>query len=300
MRPGLRHPDPSYVWRPDQLGRRLYRSWRGLDRPVVTLPWGAKLEVDATELLGAGIARMSTYELTVSETMWRLTDGDDLALDVGANVGYYSALMAHRARRVVAFEPHPGLAACLRRNAARWPSRWVEVEERAASDETGLARLTEPEGFAGNAGAATLHPEDDSAATSFEVETVRLDEVVGEEAVGILKMDIEGHELAALDGLGEALADGRVRDVFFEDYEALPTPVSSRLEGFGFEVFSLQQRFRRVDLGSTSGPSPRWYAPTYLATLDPQRATRRMRSDGWRCLRPRRRSAFARSPGATR
>ena len=243
---------------------------------------------------------MGTYELTVSETMWRLTDGDDLALDVGANVGYYSALMAQRARRVVAFEPHPGLAACLRRNAARWPSRWVEVEERAVSDETGLARLTEPEEFAGNAGAATLHPEDDSAATSFEVETVRLDEVVGEDAVGILKIDIEGHELAALEGLGVALADGRVRDVFFEDYEALPTPVSARLEGFGYEVFSLQQRFRGVDLRPTSGPSPRWYAAHLPRHPGPRAGNRAHAIERMALPAAEALTGAARSPGATR
>jgi FkbM family methyltransferase len=249
------------------------------------------MEVDATELLGAGIVRMSTYELTVTETMWRLTDRHDLALDVGANVGYYTSLLAYRAQKVLAFEPHPGLAACLRANAARWPSGRVEIEECAASDEAGLARLTEPLEFAGNSGAATLHPDAKSSATSnatsFQVEAVRLDDVVGDSAVGMLKVDVEGHELAVLGGLSRAFKEGRVRDVFFEDYESLPTPVSDRLKDYGYRLFSLQQRFRGVELGPTDGPPPRWYAPTYLATLDPDRAMSRMQSGGWHCLRPR-------------
>lgn len=246
------------------------------------------MEVNATERVGAGIVRMSTYELAVSETMWRLIDRDDLVLDVGANVGYYTALMAHRARRVIAFEPHPRLAPCLRGNVARWSLDCVEVEERAASDETGLAKLTEPPAFAGNSGIASLDPDGDSGATVFEVETVRLDEIVGEEVVGVLKVDVEGHEAAVLNGLSGAVEEGRVRDVFFEDNEPLPTTVSARLEGFGYHLFLPQQRLRGVELGPTDGPPPRWHAPTYLATLDPDRAIGRMRSAGWNCLRPRR------------
>lgn len=285
IRPGLLHPDPSYVWRPDRLVRRAYTSVRKEERPLVTLPWGARLEVDATELLGEGIARLGTYELAVSEAMWRLADPGDLALDVGANVGYYACLLAYRGCRVRAFEPHPDLFRHLRENTERWDGVDVEAWEVAASDASGSARLNVPEQFTGNTGVATLSG--DSAGEGFEVRTRRLDEVVGDESVGVLKVDVEGHELAVLAGLEEALRERRVRDVFFEEYDALPTPVSARLEERGFRIYALQQKLRGVELGAVDGPRPRWYAPTYLATLDPARTSRRLDPRGWNCLRPR-------------
>ena len=235
------------------------------------------------------MARIGTHELPVTEMMWRLTDSDDLALDVGANIGYYTSLLARRARKVIAFEPHPALSARLRENAANWSYGEIVIEERAASDKTGKAELLEPSDFDLNSGTASL--EDSSTGSKgIEVETVRLDELLDGEKVGVLKVDVEGHELAVLEGLGECLGAGQVRDVFFEDHEPIPTPVSELLASNGYRVFSLEQKFRGVSLGPADGPAQHWYswaAPTYLATRDPERAEKRAGTSGWHCLRPR-------------
>lgn len=280
----LLNPNPAYVWRPRQIGRRLAASRRGPGRELVVLPWGDEIVVDPGESVGSGIARLGVHELRVSEAMWRLTERSDLALDVGANIGYYTSLLGRRAGRVIAFEPHPVLLARLRANVARWPGP-IEVEGRAASSASGQAELGEPEAFAANTGTAGLGL---AGARSFTVETVALDEVVDAAAVGVLKIDVEGHELAALDGFDTALREGRVRDVFFEEHEPLPTPVSSRLAGHGYTLFALRQRLDRVTLA----PPERlqrsdWDAPTYLATRDPERARRLVRGFGWSCLRGR-------------
>lgn len=71
---------------------------------------GARLAVDRRDLIGSGIARTSSYELPVSEAMWRVAAQSRLAVDVGANVGYFTALLSARARDVIAFEPHPAIA----------------------------------------------------------------------------------------------------------------------------------------------------------------------------------------------
>lgn len=52
------------------------------------------------------------------------------AIDVGANLGYFSQVLTETSQRVIAFEPVPGLAALLRRHLG---SR-VQVVEAAASD----------------------------------------------------------------------------------------------------------------------------------------------------------------------
>lgn len=277
----LLRPNPAYVWRPSQIGRRLAVGAPGGRRTVV-LPWGAQIEVDTGESVGSGIARLGVHEAAVTEAMWRLAEPTDLALDVGANIGYFTSLLATRVDRVIALEAHPLLAERLRAHAAGWAGT-IEVLAVAASARAGSARLGEPEGFARNAGTSSLGL---VAARSFEVETVALDEVVGTAPVGICKLDVEGHEPQVLDGFRDALAEGRVRDLFFEEHLPLPTPVSTRLTDHGYRVFSLRGRLDRVSLGPPDA-APGDDAPTYLATLEPERARRRLRGLGWRSLRGR-------------
>src|SRR3954462_11611196 len=45
---------------------------------------------------------------------------DWVVADIGGNVGLFALSAAARGARVTSYEPHPGTAACLRRNTARW------------------------------------------------------------------------------------------------------------------------------------------------------------------------------------
>lgn len=272
------NPSPAYLFRPSQVLRRITG---GPSSSLVTLPWGAEVEVDPSEAVGAGIARLGVHELSVSETMWRLADPRDLALDVGANIGYFTSLLACRTSRTIALEAHPIIAERLCRNVDRWS--WdIEVERCAASAAAGTAILGEPEDHAKNSGTAGIGV---SGSRTFEVPSKTLDEVIGSAAVGICKMDVEGHELAVLRGASGALTEGRIRDIFFEEHDPLPTPVSELLEIEGYRLFSLRQRIDRVILEPANAAAKHKEAPTYLATLDPVRAEERTRSFGWRCLR---------------
>jgi FkbM family methyltransferase len=92
---------------------------------------------------------------------------------------------------VVSIEPNPDLARLLR---ASFPA--VQVIEAAASDRTGTARLWLPDGGRGAEGVASLeHPSD----RSVEVSRVTIDSLDLAD-VRFIKMDIEGHEAAALRG----------------------------------------------------------------------------------------------------
>jgi hypothetical protein len=80
----------------------------------------------------------------------------------------------------------------------------------------------------------------------LEVETVTLDDVVGNRPVALLKLDIEGHELHAREGGERALSERRVAHVVFEEHEPLPTPVSQRLTELGYMVFAARKTLRGV------------------------------------------------------
>ncbi|MGH7045566.1 MAG: FkbM family methyltransferase [Stellaceae bacterium] len=131
-----------------------------------------------------------------------LCRADKLAIDIGANCGEYTYVLRHAARACIAFEPNPELADLLRR---RFP-RGVIMLPHAVSDQRGRQTLRIPQlDGEENLGRATIE-----AANRFEqfrgvtVETVRLDDMALTD-IGLVKIDVEGHEKAILDGALDTL-----------------------------------------------------------------------------------------------
>ena len=271
---------PHYIFRPSQLARRLRtRDTRRLrTRNMVRTPW-CEMRV-SEDVIGQGIARMGVHELAVSETIWRLSEPDDLAVDVGANVGYFTGLLAQRVGGVIALEPNPLLWPIIAENVERW-GMTIRLVPWAASDSTGHARLHLPASYEQNTGVGTL---EECEGVSYEVKTTRLDDVIAGRRVGILKIDVEGHELSVLEGAPLHL----IRDIIFEEHMPLPSPVSEKLEEAGFEMRGIEETFLGPSLVSRTPWG--WDAPTYLASRQMERAERLISKRGWRCLRPTQRS----------
>src|SRR6187551_2692206 len=137
---------------------------------------------------------------------------DKIAVDVGANVGLFTAVLARHSKKVFAFEPNPSCAEHLRMVAPRN----CEVIAKAVSDREGKALLRVPlsQGIPMHALAtierANRH-DTELRATSLvthEVEKVTLDQaLLGQtttEGVAFINIDAEGHEFAVLRG-GEGL-----------------------------------------------------------------------------------------------
>lgn len=259
---------PLYLWRPDQMLRRVANVAQRGDEVTVTLPWGARLTVMRGDHTTAGIVRRGVHELAVTETMWRLASSSDLTLDIGANAGYFTSLLAYRARKVIAFEPHPLTVQRLRSNVDGWCMASVDVHAVAASGSANGGVLREPPDFAWHSGQAHLARADDlgpARKRGHEVPTMRLDDVIGEDCVGLIKVDVEGHEAEVFEGLLGALGDGRVRDLLFESLEPLPTRASEILSAHGLAIFAINEGFWGPEL-TTEQVQPHWEAPMYLAT----------------------------------
>lgn len=119
-------------------------------------------------------------------------------LDVGANVGYYTAYAAKFSGRVIAMEPHPQVAQQL----ARSVPRNVEVIRAAASDHHGKAELKIP--TRGGADVATRSSIEEGANPGFDERIVGVDlipvDTIDLKNLTAMKIDVEGHELAVLRG----------------------------------------------------------------------------------------------------
>jgi FkbM family methyltransferase len=132
------------------------------------------------------------------------------ALDVGSSIGMYAAEMARYAKRVIAFEANPDIAAF----TARVAPRNVEVVNAALSSAPGRATLRIPHNAKGRgiSELATIETSNPlhaaEAADSVEVEVKRLDDV-GIANCSFIKIDVEGHEEAVLDGASAVIAAQR-------------------------------------------------------------------------------------------
>jgi FkbM family methyltransferase len=259
----------------------------------VTLPWGDTLRFLRHEQTGLGILRRGLFDLTVSETLFRLADPGELAVDVGGNVGHMTSVLSRRVGGggvVLTFEPHPVIYEYLSANVERWVTRRdapdIVLHRVALSNFDGSAELVMGPGFDWNQGSATLGDLRDVGGRAEEVPVRRLDDVLGDRYVGVLKVDVEGHEREVFEGAERALGERRIRDIVFEDFADAPTAVARLLQGHGYDVFSLDHSLG----GPMAGAATRRAAsrsgddPSYLATADPHRAIARLSRRGWAVL----------------
>jgi FkbM family methyltransferase len=125
-----------------------------------------------------------------------LCDQSSISVDIGANRGVYSYLMQRHSKAVVAFEPNPFYADFVRRAL-----KDVEVIEAAVSDHAGKTILRVPLSQA-VAGMGTIEEEntlESIPVQQIEISILTLDSLQLPK-MGFIKIDVEGHELAALRG----------------------------------------------------------------------------------------------------
>src|SRR5213596_3121288 len=93
----------------------------------------------------------TSWQFPVSEVLWRLVHAGDICLDIGANIGYMTSLLAIKTgdgRRVFAFEPHPKIFGRLKMNVEFFAIRWrIMTSQNAIGAADGQANLLEPVDF---------------------------------------------------------------------------------------------------------------------------------------------------------
>ena len=169
-------------------------------------------------------------------------DDYKLALDVGSSIGLYSREMAKYAKKVVAFEANPRVAAFARRVAARN----VEVLNVALSSAEGETVLRIPINRRNDTidDLATTEPKNPlhfGRIASEKVATKRLDDF-GFTDCGFIKLDVEGHEEAVLDGAMHLIETQRPIMMIELDDQFNPGTikrVTERLSGLSYAVYLL-------------------------------------------------------------
>jgi FkbM family methyltransferase len=190
---------------------------------------------------------LGVYEPGTTQLIESIVKPGMIVVDVGAHAGYYSLLAARLAGpegQVYAFEPEPANYRLLIENIELNAYRNIHAFPQAVAGSTGrLSFYISPWGSDRN----SLYQDNTGAeARRVEVDAVTLDDfmaTVGWPAIDLIKMDIEGAEFVALEGMKETLE--RTQKLIMEFSPAAldaghvkPEDLLKKLSGFGF-VFSV-------------------------------------------------------------
>jgi FkbM family methyltransferase len=169
-------------------------------------------------------------------------------VDVGANVGLYSALSAHLVGpegRVIAFEPDPESFYYLEQTIQKNGLKNVKAVRVAASDRQGSSRLFTS---TTNRGDSRLY-DNELSDGSVEIETVVLDEYLsaaGIKELDFLKIDVQGFEGQVFSGLKKTVLQSPKLVVLSEFWPdglrragTAPEELLEKLEQWGFSIHEL-------------------------------------------------------------
>ena len=199
---GRRVQSWSWVSRAHRLASRM--AGQGSDTLTVDFH-GSLVSVPAADRSMALALVSGNYERLVVASVQALVEPGSAFLDVGANIGLYSTLasrLAGQSGSVVSVEPVAETREWLNRNLTQNGCSNVDVFGVAAGESDGVLRLGR---IAGELGTSSAHEIGDS----FEdVEVRRLDDLLPGRSFSLIKMDVEGHELAALRGMPRILTTG--------------------------------------------------------------------------------------------
>src|SRR5258708_194573 len=167
----------------------------------------------------------------------------------------------------------------------------IIVEQLAISSVAGSAVLVAGPDFATNEGTASIKVEGAEAGTSkvVAVKTTTLTQALsGHSKVGIIKIDVEGHELEVFKGSLDLLSENAIRDIVFEDAVGAIDQIADLLWSYGYSIYVIEETLFCPILKPirNKGELPLGYSyANYLATIDPDRAVRLLAKPGWRVMR---------------
>jgi len=228
-----KHPLVRFVLFPLIWVRRLWlrsnerRFDRAFDR-ILGRVKSASLEVELPDfdgvfsigresLLLKCVIREGSYEPELAALVRRYLDRGKDAVDVGANVGFFSVLMgkllASEGQRVCSVEPTPGALRRLRDNLERNGVTNVVVQEGVLGSKPGEVCFNVVEG---REEYSSMRPIQHTHALQFETVEIEapcctLDSLVEEHGLrpGFIKMDVEGAEWEVFQGAVETLSKHR-------------------------------------------------------------------------------------------
>jgi len=210
---------------PSMIARRLREVVSTPPKGLARTRFGSVIfDVDTTLHALARKYYFKTHEMFMDSVIGRFAKPGTIFIDVGANMGYWSAFALDKigpTGEIYAFEPIPAFFENVERLKTNNPSRRVFANNQACGAHNGEITMdvVEPtednyDNFNVNIGSSSALPHFLDHAKSLtkpiKVKVVRLDDYIEDmkidiEKIGIIKIDVEGYEAYCFDGMKNIL-----------------------------------------------------------------------------------------------
>lgn len=202
--------------------------------------------------------RLSTYgfyEPFETELVKKEVKKGDVVLDIGACIGYYTLIFAKLVGengKVFAFEPDPNNFALLKKNAEINDYQNIILVNKAVSNETWITKLYLSKN---NIKSHKIH-KFKSSNKFIEIESVSLDDYFKDykRNINLIKMDIEGAEFHAIEGMSLILQknkDIRVLTEFgpkyLKEFGIKPEKYIRLLIKNGFKIYNINEQREQLE-----------------------------------------------------
>jgi FkbM family methyltransferase len=193
-------------------------------RSVVDYDDGLLINVDTASFLEWYIYFYGAFRPEISKLINRMLRPGHVAIDIGANIGMHTVIMANRVGptgKVFCFEPDPHPFGRLKRNLALNGLDFVQAHQAALSAKSETRKFFLHDETIGNYANASFYSDNigkDTAA--IDVEVLSLDDFVARQSltrVDVIKLLAQGEEWNVLQGGRDTIA--RLRPKIFFLYE---------------------------------------------------------------------------------
>ncbi len=213
---------------------------------------GHKMYLDPLDSLNLGVNKI--YEPYETQLVSKIVKLNNIVVDIGANIGYYTLIFAKlvgREGKVIAFEPESRNFQLLKKNVTiNGYSDTVRLEQKAVSNRDGKQKLyLNQKNFGGHRINESSYCSQDSLQV---IETISLDKYLASNNsnhIDFVKMDIEGAEYLALEGMHSILRQSHslrlmvaFHPPFIREYGYAPEQVIEFLRNNGFRIYFIDPR----------------------------------------------------------
>jgi FkbM family methyltransferase len=238
------------------LARRIYARTLARTPPaepvVQRMHGGARFELHLSDRVQGEAFLTRRYEPALVDLIQsRLPASDAVVFDAGAHVGLVAIQLATlrrgRGDSIHAFEPCRANVARLRRNLELNPGLSVQLHEVAVGDrEAEVTLATAPHGsdLAGTRVVTDAGLDDGPGGRTERAPMITLDgftEQIGIDRIDVLKLDVEGSEIRALEGAASLMSGQRIgcvvcelNDVYLERQGLRRGDVAARFASWGY------------------------------------------------------------------
>lgn len=218
---------------------------------------GHKMFLDSKDSLCLSI--YGIWEAFETELVKKEIKKGDIVLDIGANIGYYTLIFAKLVSeegKVYAFEPDPNNFALLKKNVEINGYKNVVLVQKAVSNKTGNLRLYLSKDNLADHRIYNSHDE----RRFVEIEAVRLDDFFKNYngKIDFIKMDIEGSEGGAIQGMFELLEKNNVKIITefwpsgLKRFGMDPGEYLKLLIKIGFKLYEVNESEKKIKPVNTS------------------------------------------------